>query len=300
MPLEPKEPAQYIRDEEYVEAPFSDLEERLDELIRLRESRLSSKILKIASSIANFPFKAISNYALEKRLDGLTKTAGFVEFENKLSRYAEEKANYKSVSEYLDALLIADQLAAGLDAVGYKLPDSVKTIDVGCGRTWFYACVLYNFLQNHNTIVPREIELHGIDLLATKETISEFNRSIKGKNIIFKRGDVLDMDGKNSYDLIFTHKMLTSPTHYKKWRIKPRDVEQILIKCSDMLKPGGIHFVSNFEQAGEYSRVAEMIPPKRRIAELGYQVDVGNPNLNALLTPGIDRVYRSGICICRK
>jgi hypothetical protein len=120
-------------------------------------------------------------------------------------------------------------------------------------------------------------------------------------HILISRSEsaILELEG-GGYDFIFTHKMLCSPSHFRQWNLEPRSVEAIMAKCGDLLLQGGIHFISQYEKAGEYSSVVETIPPERRLVELGYVVDVGNDVLNNFLTPLSERSFRSGICICRK
>jgi hypothetical protein len=276
----------------YEPAPFSDLYEKTEEFLLSKARNPINRAAGAIKSGMNWPANKVLQYRIDAGIAILVKDEKFQLFEQKFAGYIEP--GERVTRKYLDTLLILDQLSDALSVIGYVPPEDVKALDVGCGEHWPYAMALYSFLQNYKSEKPRNVKLEGIDLLASEKYAKQFRQ----ENIQFARKDVLELEGE--YDFIFTHKMLSSPSHFRRWNLEPRSVEAIMAKCGDLLRQGGIHFISQYEKAGEYSSVVETIPPERRLVELGYVVDVGNDVLNNFLTPFSERSFRSGICICRK
>ncbi len=281
-----------------------DLDDLLDSIM-MEEEKGRNIIQKTALRIVNivdYPFERMRQKAYESYIWRLTNCDGFREFEEKLKPYTGTLSmdDYKSTTSYISALLILDQLDSSLTETGTKLPDKVQALDVGCGKDWFYAKALYGFLQNYGAGQPREVKLDGIDPLLTSRIIAKFKKGIGDKEIDLTQGDILKMDAESQYNFILIHKMLTSPGHFERFGLEPINMDDMMEKCSHLLTPDGIQVTIGYQSAGEYWHVVEHIPTDRRIAEFDYAVELGNKDLNFAFTPGMDRMYRSGICLSRK
>lgn len=301
-------PTPYKKEGEESDGLFgTSLSERLYE--KMMEQRIKRPaIVKVLSNVQDaicYPSRMlarkIEKSSYERHVKKLADCKGFRNFEKRLRRYIDTNAmSHLTTASYIEALLIVDELDGSLRAVGKDLPDNVNALDVGCGKNWFYAEFLYNVLRNYKTRHPRTVRLDGIDLKTTEKRIANFYSRLDGQNMSLVQGDVLDMDCTNYYDFILLHKMLTSPSHFKKFGLKPRSLDSIMDKCSDMLTEQGIQITAAYQSAGEYWNLAEHIPMERRIGEFDYKVELGNENLNYIFTPGIDREYRCGVCISKK
>lgn len=289
----------------------NDLQDLFDSMMEKEEcerSFLKKTILQV-KSIFNNPLTRLKHIALEKKfqrqyLEEIARAAdceGFREFEEKLKPSAKDfdKSNPERMFNYIYNLLVIDQLDSSMRETGIKMPEKIRALDIGCGRNWGYAELLYGFLQNYDSSNPREVTLTGIDALATKKDIKKFNKRVENENIIQERGDVLKMKDSSDYDFILMHNMLSSPKHFKLFGLEPSNLYDIIEKCCQLLRPNGIQVTIGYQSAGEYWRVAEHIPLDKRIAEFNYAVDLGNEKLNYEFTPGIGRKYRSGICLSK-
>ena len=295
------ESTHYRREEDKESDELGDL---LDSIMTEHENgrNIVQRVVLRIGNIINYPFEKLRQKAYDEHLKRLTQCDGFREFEDRMKPYTGTLGpdDYTSTSNYISALLILDQLNSSLRETGMKLPDRVNALDIGCGKDWFYAEVLYGFLQNYNTEQSRQVTLDGIDLLATSKSIAKFRKRIGDKSINQIQGDVLQMGADSQYDFILIHKMLTSPGHFKRFGLEPTNMDDMMEKTSQLLTPNGTQVTIGYQSAGEYWQVAEHIPTNRRVAEFNYAVGLGNEDLNFAFTPGMDRMYHSGICVSRK
>jgi hypothetical protein len=258
-------------------------------------------VQKFASKVKNvlsYPSEKLKKKWREDYIRRLTVCKGFSQLEEKMSPYTSlmTAEDYKSVNNYISTLLILDQLHSSLKETEVKFPDKLNGLDVGCGRDWFYARGLGGFLQNFNSNKPREVNLDGIDPLLTDKLISRISE--EGINPL--QDNVLKLERDNHYDFILIHNMLSSQGHFKKFGLEPTNLNEMMEKCSKLLVPEGVQVTIGYQSAGEYFNVVEHIPTERRIAEFNYKVELGNEELDSIFTPGMDRIFRSGICISGK
>lgn len=295
------ESTSYRREEDKESDELGDL---LDSIMMEEENgrNVVQKVVLRVGNIINYPFERLRQKAYDEHLRQLTQCDGFRDFEERLKSYTGTLGpnDYASTSNYISALLILDQLVSSFRETGTKLPDKVNALDIGCGKDWFYSEALYGFLQNYDTEQPRDVTLDGIDPLATNRNIAKFKKRIGDRNINQTQGDVLHLDAESQYDFILIHKMLTSPGHFKRFGLEPTNMDDMMEKTNQFLTPNGIQVTIGYQSAGEYWQVAEHIPTDRRVAEFNYAVGLGNEDLNFAFTPGMDRIYRSGICVSRK
>jgi len=275
-------------------------DDELENLIEQIDNKVSSRLMSNVKNIVTYPFKRLKQRKFEGYLKELTECDGFRKFEERLKSYTTVSEDYKSIRNYISTLLMLDHLDSSLKMTKIELPNKINALDVGCGRDWYYAKALYDFLQNYDSKKQREVTLDGIDPLMTKKDIAKLKKRIEGKNINSIRGNVLEMSHSNHYDFILMHKMLTSPVHFRRFGLEPTDLNDVMEKCSTLLTSGGVQVTIGYQSAGEYWHVVEHIPIERRKAEFNYRVELGNESLNRIFTPGIDRFYLSGICISRK
>ncbi len=276
----------------------------LDSLMMKQENgrNVIEKVILRIEDIVNYPSKILRQKAYDDYIKRLTLCDGFRDFEEKLRQYtgALSPDDYDLTTSYISSLLILDQLDSSFKDIGVKLPDKVHALDIGCGKDWPYAEALCRFLQNYDSEKPREVTLDGIDLLATKKRIAKFKKRIGDRDINQMQGDVLEMDAGHKYDFILIHRMLASPGHFKSFGLEPTNIDDMMKKCSEILTPDGTQVTIGYKSAGEYQHVVEHIPVNRRDAEFNYAVGLGDKDLNRAFTPGMDRIYRSGICVSRK
>ncbi|MFT4303479.1 MAG: hypothetical protein ACMXYG_02865 [Candidatus Woesearchaeota archaeon] len=270
---------------------FGDLETLMQQSLKKRPL-----LTKIISSIrTKLEDIEIENYAKNV----IKNNPNFKEFEKKLAQYLNNIPRNPAM-KYLSILIILDELNSSFEHQNIELPDKVTALDVGAGKNWFYATALYNFLQNYSSKHPRTVKLDGVDALLTERDIRRFHREVENQEINLMQGNVLSMNHQGMYDFIFMHRMLTSPSHFRKFGLEPISIQDIILKCQDMLTPSGVQIMISPQSAGEYYRLVGYIPEERRLKELNYAVNMGDDTLNELFTPGLFRTYRDGICILKK
>jgi len=245
--------------------------------------------------------KRIRTNLLEVEVMISCRSHGFREFESRFLKYTDCPGRDEiSAIQYVTSLLLIDQLQIAISKTGIKLPQKLNALDVGCGTGWGYAGILYGFLRQYNTETPREVHLDGIDLLLTKRKARKIIQRESNPNITPMPGDILNMGQAEQYHFILWHNMLASPFHFAEFGLGARDLRKMMEKSSELLTPDGIQVIIAYQSAAEYSCVVGRLPKERIIAESWYRVQTGNGSLDSIFTPGIDRLYRSGICVARK
>jgi len=262
---------------------------------------------KLQNTILKFIFSEEIKKGDEKwngELSELADNPTFRDFQKRLAGYSALIINhtgYLSFDNYLESLLLVDQISLALEDNSISFGKGINALDVGVGKGWSYAKPLHCFLRNYDTEVPRHVNLHGIDVRASKKDIARFQKGLNGsQQIYFENQDVLTMEDTNKYDLILINNMLTKPIHFKKFGVKTMNTDDLMSKCLELLAPKGVQITIGPHCAGEYWNIVEHIPLSKRVAEYQYKVELGNTDLNWRLTRGYDRIYKSGVCVSRK
>lgn len=236
---------------------------------------------------------------MKGKIERLTFTDGFRQFENRLETYTEGlDFSTGSIVDYIDTLILLDQLDLTFKELEVKLPDNVHAFEIGYGRNWTYAQALYAFLQRYDSDAPRQVTLDGIDKLATGKDIEKLKRRFGEMRINPAPGDVIELSC-SEYDFILLNNMLASRGNFRTWGLEPTDLNALMRKSADLLVPDGIQATISPDWAGEYPRLVHHISPDRRLAEFRYQTNLGSEALDSFFT-GIGHIYHSNICISRK
>src|SRR3989338_3992441 len=100
-------------------------------------------------TVLDYPFKILRQRHYERHVEGLTNCKGFSDFENRMPCVKARRGDYRSIIDYISALLLVDQIESSLKEVAIELPDNLHALDVGCGD-WYYALSLRAFLPNYS------------------------------------------------------------------------------------------------------------------------------------------------------
>jgi hypothetical protein len=217
------------------------------------------------------------NYELLKKRDNevkrLTNQEQFIEFENKIKsefkiEYSDEK--YHTFFDYISSLFLVDMLKNSFEEEKITLPEEIKIIDLGAGD-WTYVNSLYCFLENYHG--KRKVSLNGIDIKGESNKVF-VERIINKDSIKYVNGNLMNINEKNAYDIVFMAHMLRSKEHFKKWHLKYVPETEIFKKSFDILKNNGLFVGIAYNYGGEAS-IFNAFPKNKKILDKYYSKSFG-------------------------
>lgn len=196
--------------------------------------------------------------------------------------------DYTGISKYF----LIDMLEEVFNEGKVVLPSEIRVLDVGMG-TWFYAPALLAFLSSW--MGSRNVHLEGVDFPRRNHKKS-VNRLSKEYDLEVHWNDVMDLDQKGRYDVIFMIHMLGGPSHCRSFKVPYRSPSLMFPQIESLGKTDSLLVIIAYIHGGE-SAIINCLTKKSIASETVYRPRVGTNLDNAI--DGRYGFHDNRICIAR-
>ncbi len=182
--------------------------------------------------------------------------------------------NYNAVSSYFLIDMLEKAFTEGNISI---LPSEVTALDVGMGE-WHYAPALLSFLRFWKG--PREVSLEGVDF-PERHHRKLVNQLQKKWGLKAHWSDVMDLNQKSKYDIIFMIHMLGGPRHCRSFGVPYRRPSLMFPHIQSLGKPNSLLVIIAYTWAGE-SAIVNCFTRESRLTEDIYWPQLGKKFISVI------------------
>ena len=176
--------------------------------------------------------------------------------------------NYQNISSYF----LIDMLERAFANMNIAdLPSNINVLDVGVG-TWYYAPALLNFLKYYKG--QRKVCLEGVDF-PKRDHKKSINNIKKYSDVIIHWDDVMNLNQKEKYDIIFMIHMLGGPSHFKAFKVPYCPSSQMFPHVQSLGKPNGLFVLIAHNYAGEEA-ILNCLKKEAQQGDMNYRLQTGD------------------------